>query len=32
MWIKWAIGAEEEQFERLLADDAFKEVKTMGTT
>ena len=32
MWIKWATGAEQEEFERLLANDAFKEVKTMGTT
>ena len=32
MWIKWATGAEREEFERLLADDAFKAVKTMGTT
>ena len=31
-YLELATGAEQEEFERLLAGEAFKEVKTMGTT
>ena len=30
-YLELGAGAEQEEFERLLANDAFREVKTMGT-